>query len=181
MEDLPPGKIAQTKNQGDGFKTIQNPTLNMRKYQLNVNIVRMEDVAQVGTGSINPFIAGKVGNITLNTSTIYNSQKPEFSCRLKFPVTIPAQNDQIVLKAWDYVSIGRDNFIANIPENPFIDPYFNITFLQQDKNFPFTWINLYSIPKRERQGGFSKLLEGKNRLVEGTDYMGRVLLSMNLI
>ena len=89
----------------------------------------MEDVAVVGTGSSNPFISGKVGNRILKTQTINNSQKPEFGCRLKFPVTIPAQNDQIVLKAWDEVKLLSDNFIANIPENPFIDSFFNISFL----------------------------------------------------
>ena len=151
LADLTPEQIAELKNMNKAFVVVGKPQTNSRKYQLNINIVRMEDVGLVGTGSVNPFIAVKVGNNLLKTPTISNSQKPEFNCRLKFPVTIPAQNDQIVMKAWDEVKLMNDNFIANIPESPVLQNFFSLSYLQQDKHMPFTWINLYSVPRQERQ------------------------------
>lgn len=109
---------------------VGKPQVNLRKYQLNINIVRMEEVVSVGTGGTNPFIAVKVGSNLLKTPTFANTTKPEFNCRLKFPVTIPSQNDQIILKAWDAVKLLNDNFIANIPESPLLHQSFSLSFLQ---------------------------------------------------
>ena len=75
-----------------------------------------------------------------------------------------------------------DVFIANVPENPLIDGWFNVNYLQSTGgNLPFTWINMYGIPTDDRPSFWDKLISGNNRFIEGTDYMGRLLLSMNLI
>ena len=90
-------------------------------------------------------------------------------------------NDKIVMKVW-HKNFGSEEFIANIPENPFLDSWFNINYLQSTGgNIQSTWINMYGIPPDERQGFFSKILKGKNHHIEGTEYMGSCLLSMNLI
>lgn len=118
----------------------------------------------------------------LRTNKIEANQKPKFSTRFKYPVSFPLLNDKIVMKCWHERSFISDIFMANIPENPFVDGWFNVNYLQSTGgNLPFTWINMYGIPPDDRPGFFDKMITGKTRFVEGTDYMGRVLLSMNLI
>jgi len=176
------GVVEEIEDLG-GIKLISNPQLNVLKYQLNINIVRLEDLPKMGMLGTSSFVAVKVGQHLLKTQVLQNNQKPEFSCKLNFPVTIPSMNDKIVMKVWDQGVIGMsEEFISNIPENPFIDSRFTINYLQSTGgNLPFTWVNLYGIPPDERQSLFSKLVEKKRHYVEGTDYMGRCLLSINLI
>lgn len=113
---------------------------------------------------------------------IEGNQKPKFSTRLKYPVSFPLLNDKIVMKCWHRRAMLSDVFIANIPENPFIDGWFNVNYLQSTGgNLPFTWISMYGIPQEDRLGWFEKMLSNKTRFIEGTDFMGRVLLGMNLI
>ena len=121
--------------------------------------------------------------MVLRTNKIESNQKPRFSARLRYPVTFPLSNDKIVMKCWhEGTFMSPDVFIANAPENPFIDGWFNVNFLQSTGgNLPFTWINMYGIPQDERPGFFDKMISGSPKYIEGTDYMGRVLLSMNLI
>ena len=72
---------------------------------------------------------------------VEGSQKPKFSTRLKYPVTFPLLNDKIVMKTWHNGGYLPDIFIANIPENPFVDGWFNINYLQSTGgNLPFTWV-----------------------------------------
>lgn len=86
------------------------------------------------------------------------------------------------MKCWHERSMLPDIFIANAPENPFVDGWFNVNFLQSTGgNLPFTWINMYGIPEDERPSWFEKMVSSGPRFIEGTDFMGRVLLSMNLI
>lgn len=86
------------------------------------------------------------------------------------------------MKCWHERPLIANVFIANCPENPFIDGWFNVNFLQSTGgNLPFTWINMYGIPDDERPGFFEKMIASGPKFIEGTDFMGRVLLSMNLI
>ena len=101
---------------------------------------------------------------------------------MKYPVQFPLLNDKIVMKCWHKSRFLSDILIANIPENPFVDGWFNINFLQSTGgNLPFTWINMYGIPPDERPSLFNKMISNKTRFMEGTIFMGRCLLSMNLI
>jgi hypothetical protein len=46
-----------------------------------------------------------------------------------FPVYFPLLNDKIVMRIWDKRRGMPDVFIGNIPENPFIDNWFNVNYL----------------------------------------------------
>lgn len=165
-EQLTPEQLTLRKNRQKNIGILGRPDLYIKTYQLYINIVRMEDIPSLSTFGTNAFVSAKVSNQILTTQVVKNSLKPEFSCRLKFPVSYPSLNDKIVMKAWDYSKM-RDTFIGNIPENPFIDSWFNINYLQSTSNFPFTWINIYGIPINERKSEFAKLFGKKNNLVEG--------------
>lgn len=172
-EELTPEQLAMRKAQQTNIGILGRPELFIKTYQLYINIVRMEDIPSMSSFGTNSFVSAKVSNQILKTHTVRNSQKPEFSCRLKFPVSYPSLNDKIVMKGWDESKFG-DSFIANIPENPFIDSWFNINYLQSTSNFPFTWINMYGIPLDERVGGFGKLVGKKNYVVEGESFFNLI-------
>ena len=56
---------------------------------------------------------------------------PAFNCKLSFPVYSPIQNDKILVKLWMQNSaISSDELLANIPEIPTPDDFFNISKLQ---------------------------------------------------
>lgn len=163
------------------LKVIKNPKLNTKGYVLNVNIVKAEDLPKLGLYRCDSFISVRVGNIIQRTSTVENNQKPVFSTRMVFPVFFPIMNDKIIIKLWDQHMLG-DSLIGNIPENLLNDLSFDLNYLQSaGGTIPFKWVNLYGIPKNERQTKFGKMIAGKIDYYEGTDYLGRVLLSLNLI
>jgi len=65
-------------------------------------------------------------------------------------------------------------FIANIPEHPQENDFFNISkLLNSDGRMTPRWINLYGVPPSERS------IKTKS-LREGTSYLGRVLFAMNM-
>lgn len=45
---------------------------------------------------------------------------------------------------------------------------------------PFRWFSLYGIPMDERPSNFETEILGYKKKLIGTDYMGRVCLSLNL-
>lgn len=181
-EDLTPEQLLQRRERMKNYSVLGTPTLVRKSYQLNINIARAEELPKVGMNGTNPFISARVGNMILKTSMIEGSQKPKFSTRLRYPVQFPLLNDKIVMKCWHRRTMMSDIFIANIPENPFVDGWFNVNYLQSTGgNLPFTWINFYGIPVEERSSWYERLFNSGSKFVEGTEFMGRVLLSMNLI
>ena len=136
---------------GDLVRVIKGPTINSKGYVLNVNVVRAEDLPKFGLYRCDSFISVRVGDTILRTPTVENNQKPVYSTRMVFPVHFPIMNDKIVMKVWDQHVLG-DTFIANVPENPLEDLSFDLNYLQSaGGTIPFKWINLYGIPKEERQ------------------------------
>jgi hypothetical protein len=136
---------------GDLLKVVEDPSLSSKGYVLNVNIVRAEDLPKLGLYRCDSFLSVRVGNTILRTQTIEKNQKPKFSTRMVFPVHFPIMNDKVVMKLWDQKLLG-DIFIANVPENPFEDLSFDLNYLQSaGGTIPFKWVNLYGIPKEERQ------------------------------
>lgn len=132
---------------------LEGPALNSKGYVLNVNVVRAEDLPKLGLYRCDSFLSVRVGNTILRTQTVEKNQKPKFSTRLVFPVHFPLMNDKVVMKLWDQAALG-DIFIANVPENPFEDLAFDLNYLQSaGGTIPFKWVNLYGIPKAERQVG----------------------------
>lgn len=182
FEELSPEEQKARRDRMRNYSTVDSPKLMRKTYQLHINISKSEDLPKMGLGGTNPFISCRVGNVVLKTNSLDGNQKPKFSMRLRYPVSFPLQNDKIVMKCWHRRPMLSDVFIANIPENPFVDGWFNINFLQSTGgNLPFTWICMYGIPENDRPSFFEKAFSNKTRFIEGTDYMGRTLLSMNLI
>ena len=182
-EDLTPEQLKERKEAYKNYTILGIPRVNQKNYQLYINIVRGDSFPNIGGAGIKGLISCKVANSILISKVQERTQKPKFSTRMKFPISFPLLNDKIVMKAWNINDFSPDQFIANIPENPFIDNWFNINFLQSGGgNLPFTWINLYGIPFEEREGLMSALniFKKKKKYVEGTDFLGRVLISMNL-
>jgi Ca2+-dependent lipid-binding protein len=103
--------------------------MNRKGYQLNLNIVRAQDLPIMGFYSCDAFLSAKVAGYLQTTPVIEGTQKPKFSTRIMFPVYFPLMNDKIILKLWDKRKLMQDVFIGNVPENPFIDNWFNINFL----------------------------------------------------
>ena len=164
----------------DDLKILKTPEINKKGYKLSVNIVRAEDFPILRMYSVNSFISVRVGSIVLKTPIIENNKNPKYTTRLEFPIFFPLFSDTIIIKAWDK-GVPTDLLIANIPEKLKEKDIFNIINIQsQNGHIPFTWINLYGIPKSEKTNFFSKLINKKKEYKEGTAYMGRVLLSLTL-
>ena len=133
----------------------------------------------------------------MTTPVIESSTKPTYSSKFEFPVYLPALNDKIIIRCWDKRKGFSDLLIANIPEILSECNNFNINsleskgghipyhwvksnFLYFGNNFYFFKINLYGLPGDERNSEIYKFLFGKTKTLEGTEYFGRVLISMNL-
>lgn len=71
--------------------------------------------------------------------------------------------------------------IGNIPEKVHKNSDFCINnILNKNGHVPFFWVNIYGTPYEEKQGNLN-LFSVKRNIVEGSAYMGRVLLGMNLV
>ena len=109
---------------------------------------------------------------------IKKNNGPTYLKKMLFPCYYPFLNDKILLRIWNYGFNGPDDFIANIPEFPSPNDYFNITKLVSiGGRMPAKWVNLYGIPPWERNTNFTKIKHPK----EGTAYLGRVLISFTLL
>lgn len=81
---------------------------------------------------------------------------------------------------WDKVRFRSDIFIGQIPEFPSEISDLNLNFLQSQGGIvAYRWFNLYGVPKQERTSFFQSLI-GKKGYLEGTQYFGRILLSLSL-
>lgn len=178
--DLKPEQLLQKKQKAQNFSLMQDPMLYDTNYQLMVNCVMASDLRDEAAF----LISVRVQNFVNVTQASSRSRNPKFNLRFTFPITLPLLNDKIILKLWKQNTFKKDIFYANIPENPFTEHKFHINFLQSTGgNMPYTWINLYGIPENEREGYWAKYKakHKRQKFVEGTDYLGRVLLSMVLL
>ncbi|EAR93381.2 C2 domain protein (macronuclear) [Tetrahymena thermophila SB210] len=160
-----------------------NMPLNKREqYQLLVSIVKGEDLPILTGSTCDSFIACRVGSNVLRTMTVKNSQKPNFQTKMVFPVFFPVYNDKIVIRVWDSRTLRSDNFIAAIPEKPNENDWFNINTLHsRGGTMSFRWFHLYGVPLPERpEGMIDEVVKKLTKQVEGTMYMGRILLSLSL-
>ena len=127
------------------------------------------------------FISVRCCGLTLTTPIAPETQKPTFSTKLQFPVFLPLLNDKIVIRIWDQRKGLPDIYIASIPEIPSDSDHFNInSLLSKGGVMPYRWINLYGIPKDDRTSEIVKMFGAKKKVFEGTEYMGKVLMSLNL-
>ncbi len=114
------------------------------------------------------------------------SKKPLFKSRFCFPVFFPLYNDRLTIRVWSHVSLGTDLLIGSIPEIVVDDYTTSISHLNSEgKLMKSTWVrepsvsvfiyikkfNLYGAPADEKPV----------KILHGTDYLGRVLLGMNLM
>lgn len=117
----------------------------------------------------------------LITHVAKNTQKPQFFSKLCFPVEFPVYNDKIIIRVWDKRVMYSDHFIANIPEIARENDFFSLNYLQSRGGLmPFRWFNLYGIPTAERNPSLLDYIFKGNKLIEGTEYFGRLLLSLSL-
>jgi len=109
---------------------------------------------------------------------IKKNNGPVYNQKLMFPCYYPFLNDKILLRIWNYGVNRADDFIANIPEFPAPNDFFNITkLISLGGRMPAKWINLYGIPPWERNTIGTNIKHPK----EGTAYLGRILLSFTLL
>lgn len=129
---------------------------------------------------VNSFVSVRAGGNVLRTSIIDKSQKPSYQCRIFLPIYFPIYNDKIIVRLWDHRSFTSDIFIASIPEVSTENDYFNLNYLLNKGGImSYRWFNLYGIPMEERPSGWDNW-KGKKKVQEGTEYMGRILMSISL-
>ena len=110
-----------------------------------------------------------------------NTTKPQYYAKLCFPCEFPVYNDKVVIRVWDKCFLAADNFIANVPEIAKENDFFSLNYLQSRGGLmPFRWFNLYGIPPEERNPNIIDYFFKGNKLIEGTEYFGRILLSLSL-
>ena len=167
-------------SENEDLRILKAPVVCKKGYKLSVNVVRGEDFPVLRIYSVDSFVSVRVGSFVLKTGTVENNINPKFNTRLEFPVFFPLFSDSIIVKVWDK-GMPADLLIANVPEKLKEKDIFNIINIQsQNGHIPFTWINLYGIPKSEKKNFLSKLLKKQNTHFEGTSYMGRILLGLTL-
>ncbi|CAD8189110.1 unnamed protein product [Paramecium pentaurelia] len=180
-DQLNPEQLQARMERKNRIAVVSKPEIRGKSYQLMVNIAKAEDLALMGYPTLDSFISVRAGGTAQITSVMKNQQKPQYLSRLMFPLHFPFFNDKIVVRVWDRRTMATDTFIAMIPEVPTENDYFNINFLQsKGGTMPFRWFNLYGIPQDERPGGFQQAFLGYKKSIIGTDFMGRVLMSINL-
>jgi len=117
----------------------------------------------------------------LITQVAKNTVKPQYYSKLCFPCEFPVYNDKVIIRVWDKCFMAADNFIANIPEIAKENDFFSLNYLQSRGGMmPFRWFNLYGIPPNERNPNIIDSFFKGNKLIEGTCYFGRLLLSLSL-
>lgn len=175
--DLKPEEILIRKNKAKNYSLMSDPKIHDNMYQLYVHVVHATELKE----DMDCFVSCRVLNYVMTTELVVKSKSPKFGTRFCFPIAFPQLNDKIILKMWKK-GLMSDTFYGNIPENPFFENKFHINYLQAaGGNMPFTWVNLYGIPEHERSGWWSNTFsQKKQKFVEGTDYLGRVLISMVL-
>jgi hypothetical protein len=178
--DLTPQQLIQKKKRAQNVSILDEPKILSTPYQLMINVVHGQSLLK----DMNSFISCRVQNYVMCTEATTKTSEPKWNSRLQFPISLPLLNDKIIIKMWNKKNFATDTFYANVPENPFYENKFHINYLQSTGgNMPFTYINLYGIPEHERDGWWKSKFKSKKKIrwAEGTDYLGRVLISMVLL
>ena len=143
---------------------------------MSIIIIKAENLPLINSdGKIKPFVSARVFGMVQCTKCRPNAN-PKFNAKLQFPIYYPILNNKITMRIWSQTGALSPNvFIANIPEHPSALDNFNLTkLMSQDGRMPIRWINLYGTKPLERS---SKTKMRK----EGTSWLGRVLISFNLV
>ena len=167
-------KRIESIKRAQGVVLVNTANIINKTYQLSAVIMKAEGLPNFN-GEVNPFISMRVNGCVLTTKTQTKNANPQFYNRLQFPITYPILNDKITSRIWSKTDgLSPNIFIANIPEHPQEGDFFNLSKLQSsDGRMPARWINLYGVPPKERSAKTKSLREG-------TAFLGRILLAMNL-
>lgn len=167
-------KIENIKR-AQGVMVISSPTTAEKCYQLNVVVSKAENIHPISGDAVHPFISCRVNGCVLTTKIMKENQNPHFLQKLMFPITCPVLNDKITMRIWSKVSgFSANHYIANIPEHPTANDFFNISKLISCYGRMSTrWFNLYG-PHPLDRGPRTKGLR------EGSVYLGRVLLAFSI-
>lgn len=166
----------------EGIQILGKPSIARKTFQLSVYIFKAEHLVNFpgvgGDVKCSAFVSARSVGLVSKTKTSKNNTGPVYNQKMLFPCYYPFLNDKILLRIWNYRAGVADDFIANIPEFPQPNDYFNITKLVSiGGRMPAKWINLYGILPKERNGVVKKI----QHPTEGTAYLGRVLLSFSLL
>jgi len=170
----------QEKKQG--IIVLGKPMVARKAFQLSCYIFKADQLCPIGglgdDGKPTLFVSARAIGLVQRTKPIGGTVAPVFNEKMLFPCYFPFLNDKIILRAWHASKTGPDEFFGNLPEVPSPNDYFNISKLVSlGGRIPAKWINLYSIPPKER----NKLGKKKKHPREGTYFMGRILISFAVL
>lgn len=172
----------QEKKQG--IIVLGKPLVARKSFQLSVYVFKCENLPNFGdslvsSGKPTAFISARAVGLVQKTKRVGNNNSPLFNQKMLFPCYFPFLNDKIIMRIWNYQSRGTDEFIANIPEFPMQNDFFNISkLISIGGRMPAKWINLYGIPPLERNSGMGRK---KKHPRQGTSFLGRILMSFSLL
>lgn len=168
-------KIESIKR-AQGCLPVDIPQKINKSWQLNVVVGQAEDLIPCNDRKqYYPFVSARAFGMVLATKA-GGKKDPRFDTKLSFPVYYPILNNKITVRVWNETTrVARNVYIGNIPEHPTQTDLFNITQLMaNDGRMPALWMNLYGTPPLERS-------ERTKRRREGSAYLGRVLIALNMI
>ena len=155
---------------------MEKPDVIEKSWEMNVVIEKAEDLVSIdNSNKLKPFVSARVFGL-VQTTKVCNGKNPKFQTKLSFPVYYPILNNKITVRVWHETnSFSRNVFIGNIPEFPEQTDLFNLTQLRDnDGRMTARWINIYGTPPMERS-------DRTKRRKEGSAYLGRVLIALNMI
>lgn len=157
-----------------GIMQVLNPSKIDKSFQMTVIVSKAEGLPKID-GKCAPFVSARVFGCVL-TTPVGRNNNPKFNAKLQFPIFYPILNNKITMRLWHKTGAMSANvFLANIPEHPSPLDQFNITKLKsQDGRMKPRWFNVYGVHPELR----SDKTKSKK---EGSMYLGRVLLSFNLV
>ena len=153
---------------------VNTPQFIQKTYQLSCVVMKAEHLP-LFEREVYPFVSARVNGLVL-TSKFCQKQNPVFNSRMQFPITSPILNNKITMRLWsDGGTFSANPFIANIPEHPCDNDFFNISkLLASDGRMAARWFNLYGVDPKER----NSKTKGKR---EGSSYLGRILISFSVV
>lgn len=178
---LDPEAILEAQRARNGLATISAPLLQMKPYQLFINIYKGEGFPlMLEETAPSAYISVRTQASDLVTRVIPKNSNPNFLQKLYFPIYMPTYNDKITMHLY-HSEEGRlatsKVFLANIPERPGPDDYMNISqLIALDGNMKPNWVNLYGIHPHDRGGSHGN----KIKLSHSSSFMGRILMSLHL-
>ena len=178
-------QLRQYQEKKQGIIVLGKPAVARKAFQLSCYIMKAEGLVSFGgvIGSSKPsaFVSVRAVGLIRRTKIIGGNNAPVFNQKILFPAYFPFLNDKILMRIWHYENRGADQFIANIPEFPQQNDFFNFSkLISIGGRMPAKWINLYGIPPWERNEGIQ--MGGKKKHPkEGTYFMGRILISFSLL